>query len=136
MKNIFYKLEFDADFLSKKGFCSISDLCLIEGEEKFILIEKDCCHTIYDNQDIITFNLREKKQTLDGSIHISMIPTHHIELSKDDIFYSEYINISEINDISQFIDYFGIKSRVYDNYKILKNSLKKCLINVSLPKWK
>lgn len=134
--NKFYKVTFDEHFFNKKGFCAPSDICIISNDTHFIVIESDCIHTIYNNEDKIQIKLSKRTENKDGSYSIDYLPSVYLKIIKEDLLVSENTTVDKISNISKFIHYFGIKSRVHSNYLILKETLKEFKFEVILPNWK
>lgn len=115
----------------KDGLIS-EEYLIFKGDKGIVISETDCCHFVLSNEE-----LQKQKEIT--------VPMHY----RDNIFHVEYKNvlfednttdIELINadpELKYVIHYFGIKDRVYQNYKILQESLKEINFNYidDLPEW-
>jgi len=90
------------------------------GSQESIIVEYDFCHVFEDNQGFAT--LRDWRSSLTTECTISM---------KDIIASAQ-----PFEDFERWAHYWGIKSRVHDNYKLLLQSMKQRGISTEgMPEW-
>jgi hypothetical protein len=99
-------------------------LCNEEGED-YIVLESDCCHTLAKRDTKVSLTITRKTDHDSFQLDLKTIPIEEKYLLPD---YSTFR-------LDQFINYFGIKDRVFRNYCLLKDTCKSFKIKVDFPKW-
>lgn len=110
------------------GFEVRHKMCLIVGPKGCVLTDHECIH--YSPAPVSEpFHLPvwEKKEGF-----ITIFPSKEIVVS-----VPQMIEFSETKtpEWKEWIHYFGIKSRIYDNFRLLKKSLKAIGATVDFPDW-
>jgi len=89
---------------------------LICTEKKYIIVDTDFCHYIYNNEDNVELDFFSEV------VSVSL----------------EYLNFAsfQIKDLTLWGHYWGIKNRVRSNYNLLLETMQHYNIDVSeMPKW-
>jgi len=74
----------------------------------------------------------ESKQDENGEYSFSMFPHANISIEFDELLTCE---IEPIENLRQWVHYFGIKDRIARNYYLLKKSCKEIKAKVNFPEW-
>jgi hypothetical protein len=115
------------DFPLKLGYACKMNICLIEGKKGFIIAENDLVHSVFtgEEEEIVLPVGKIDDILLDGYCGYT------ITLTIKDIkkFLGEAVNLKK------WVHYFGIKDRIYRNYKLFQESCEEIQANIKFPEW-
>lgn len=105
-----------------------SNYIIFQNNNKVIISEDDFVHYLRKDTDDITFRI--------GVFENNTLTFKNVQYKVDDLIKNSTL-IPE-KDFVKYSPYFGIKSRVLDNYSMLKESFRHHLnvINFQFPVWK
>lgn len=97
---------------------------IVKGKKGYILTETDLCHMVVKSIDekIALFVTDKNEMHSNKSIKLSI--KEMLEFAGEEI------------PLEKWTHYFGIKDRVYRNYKIFQKSCKEISASISFPEWK
>jgi hypothetical protein len=110
------------DFPLGKEFKCKMNLCLVEGKNGFIITEDDLVHSIFKNE--------EEEIILPVGKEYDLYRGNTITLTIKDI--KEYL---EDVQLEKWVHYFGIKTRIFTNYKIFQESCEEIQADIKFPEW-
>ena len=90
---------------------SFTSLAIFQNDNAIVLVESDGCHTVNTDKERTEIEVSYRYEGKMKSVVMSF--------SDDDLKELETIE----EDITEFIDYFGIKDRMLSNYNLLKETL-------------
>lgn len=103
-------------------------MCLIVGPNGYVLTDNECIHFTPRKHDApVTLSVWEKKEGF-----ITIFPKWEVNVSLPQLIE---FSTDETPDWKNWIHYFGIKTRMFDNLKLLKKSLKEIGAVVEFPQW-
>ncbi|MCK9441763.1 MAG: hypothetical protein M0Q13_10110 [Methanothrix sp.] len=101
---------------NEKEVISFCDLAIIVNNNSAIVLEKDACHYILDLPETFKIGIAKKEEGRIALFPESFIyPT--VQWILDNVEYEEVL-------LSEWIGYFGIKTRIIENCNKLRHSIK------------
>lgn len=110
------------DFPLMDGYECRQNIALVEGKKGFIVTESDLVHALFESE--------EEKVRLTITEKDSLTP-HAIEVTIKEL--KKYLG-QDIN-LKEWIHYFGIKGRVWGNYKTFQKSCREIGAKLEFPVW-
>jgi hypothetical protein len=104
----------------------IGKYAIIEGNDKYIVCESDCCHSIFSKKEIADKFFIWKKEG-------ENLFQDNIQFTFNDI--GGLLESAEEKEFEDYIEYFGVKSRVRGNFNLLKDSVKEIGLQIEFPQW-
>jgi hypothetical protein len=130
-KNKLYKLDFSK--LSINGEIR-GHYAILKGDLGIVVTDDECYHSFPNERGMFHFEVYPfPVVNIHGDKKISMTPSHVIKFNDHEL---KIVTTEEIVDISKWINYFGVKSRIKSNYDLFKNTCKEIGSTIVLPKWK
>lgn len=110
------------DGIEEDHYINTERIVLFGKDSQFIIVDKDCCHEIYDSR---------MKSSIAQNQYMGSKPIPDMPYTE----FMERLEEKEI-DLREWIHYFGVKPRIDSNYAILKTNCKELGIDISsFPRW-
>ena len=108
---------------------NVGPFALIEGDKGYVLTNNECIHYVKKYGDEpVKLPLHWTKGN-----SFEMMPRAEIGISFDEL---RTVIVGEIEDLSKWVHYFGIKARMCTNYSLLQKSCKEIGAELDFPEWK
>jgi len=145
--------EIDQDKLEAKKYFKLPGMkfAVIEGQTGWILLNNEAVHWTAGLNEPIKIHVyapdrevdpteEEKKQGTLRKHMVSIMPEPgdvELYLTELEEFAVPQTDISSPSaiDWTEWIHYFGVKDRIYHNYRLLEGTIKKIGANVNMPEW-